>query len=391
MQNRTGLLLLSTFLPVWAGGERVVKSLGGSTTEYFYFGGLPIAELNGGTWSDYVFAGSKRIAVSTSAGSQNPAGIQAAASTNYVHGDQLGSARMMTTGTILTDPSTPWYATYAPFGQLVYGSLPSHYKFTGKERDDETALDYFGARYYASAEGRFLTPDWSATPEAVPYGHFENPQSLNLYAYVGNNPIADVDADGHWSWKTLLGLTISPEGGDQGAVVQNPGATNNAAGTQSPAADSPVPTAGTTVANIHKFGQFLTGLGAVGNAVQSVADGTKVSAAVQVVNVQVDSNGKPSATSNTALAVTATVNVNGASGDQKLLAQPQVGLSKLVAVSSDLVEEPNGSTHFQGGAVTVGLSTPTLPVTVTVPLPVNPQSTTRADPVIQTCGSCSIQ
>ena len=39
----------------------------------------------------------------------------------------------------------------------------------GKERDSETGLDYFGARYYGSTMGRFLSPDWSAAPMPVPY------------------------------------------------------------------------------------------------------------------------------------------------------------------------------------------------------------------------------
>ena len=68
---------------------------------------------------------------------------------------------------------------------------------TGKERDTESGNDYFGARYYASTMGRFMSPDWSAKAEPVPYGKLDNPQSLNLYAYVGNNPLIRVDADGH--------------------------------------------------------------------------------------------------------------------------------------------------------------------------------------------------
>jgi len=59
--------------------------------------------------------------------------------------------------------------------------------------------DSLGARYYNPALGRFLTPDWSATPEAVPYANLENPQSLNLYSYVLNNPVTSTDADGHYS------------------------------------------------------------------------------------------------------------------------------------------------------------------------------------------------
>lgn len=68
---------------------------------------------------------------------------------------------------------------------------------TGKERDTESGNDYFGARYYASSMGRFQSPDWSDVPMAVPYGDLENPQSLNQYAYVNNNPLSMVDNDGH--------------------------------------------------------------------------------------------------------------------------------------------------------------------------------------------------
>jgi len=68
---------------------------------------------------------------------------------------------------------------------------------TGKERDTESGNDYFGARYYASSMGRFMSPDWSAKVEPVPYSKLGNPQTLNLYAYVGNNPIMGIDPDGH--------------------------------------------------------------------------------------------------------------------------------------------------------------------------------------------------
>jgi RHS repeat-associated protein len=69
--------------------------------------------------------------------------------------------------------------------------------FTQKERDSYTGNDYFEARYYSSALGRFNTPDWSAKATPVPYAVFDDPQSLNLYAYVRNNPVIHVDADGH--------------------------------------------------------------------------------------------------------------------------------------------------------------------------------------------------
>jgi RHS repeat-associated protein len=69
--------------------------------------------------------------------------------------------------------------------------------FTGKERDTESGNDYFDARYYSSAMGRFMSPDWSAKEEPVPYAKLDNPQSLNLYSYVLNNPITAFDNDGH--------------------------------------------------------------------------------------------------------------------------------------------------------------------------------------------------
>ena len=69
--------------------------------------------------------------------------------------------------------------------------------FTGKERDAESGNDYFGARYFASAMGRWLSPDWSAKEEPVPYAKLDDPQTLNLYGYVGNNPVGRVDGDGH--------------------------------------------------------------------------------------------------------------------------------------------------------------------------------------------------
>ena len=74
---------------------------------------------------------------------------------------------------------------------------------TNKERDTETGNDYFLARYYNSATGRFLSPDWSVKVAPVPYAKLDNPQSLNLYIYVLNNPMDKVDPDGHDFWDKL--------------------------------------------------------------------------------------------------------------------------------------------------------------------------------------------
>lgn len=78
---------------------------------------------------------------------------------------------------------------------FIYDCTPhfvhSAYKFTGKERDAETGLDYFGARYYASNMGRFMSPD------SPGFAHLSNPQAWNLYSYTYNNPISSIDPDGH--------------------------------------------------------------------------------------------------------------------------------------------------------------------------------------------------
>lgn len=70
--------------------------------------------------------------------------------------------------------------------------------YTGKERDAESGLDFFGARFYGSTIGRWMSPDWAEKAEPIPYSSLSDPQSLNLYSYVYNNPLSKADADGHW-------------------------------------------------------------------------------------------------------------------------------------------------------------------------------------------------
>jgi RHS repeat-associated protein len=77
----------------------------------------------------------------------------------------------------------------------------------GKERDAESGLDYFGARYYGSSMGRFMSPDWATKPEAVPYSSLSDPQTLNLYGYMRNNPLGGTDKDGHCGQQQAGGTT----------------------------------------------------------------------------------------------------------------------------------------------------------------------------------------
>jgi RHS repeat-associated protein len=120
--------------------------------------------------------------------------------------DHLGSTRMVvdrsgSLGGIKRDDFAPFgEELYAGIrrngmgqGQYGYGPPPSNVrqKFGSKERDIETNLDYFGARYYASAQGRFVSPD-----EAFADQDQSNPQSWNLYSYARNNPLRYIDEDG---------------------------------------------------------------------------------------------------------------------------------------------------------------------------------------------------
>lgn len=82
---------------------------------------------------------------------------------------------------------------YSPYGRERFGSTApfavSH-RFTGQVLDDETGLYYYGARYHDPQLGRFIQAD-TLIPD------LDNPQTLNRYAYVANNPLKYVDPSGH--------------------------------------------------------------------------------------------------------------------------------------------------------------------------------------------------
>jgi RHS repeat-associated protein len=160
--------------------NRVQKSNG----KLYWYGGTvdPMAESDssGNLTEEYIFLAGKRIAMLT----------LSAGTVNYYVSDHLGSSRIVTnsSGTILDD------SDFYPYGgeRSYSSSSGNNYKFTGKERDTESGLDDFAARFYTSNYGRFLSADDSKFAKPA------DPQTWNLYTYVSNNPINAVDPTGHF-------------------------------------------------------------------------------------------------------------------------------------------------------------------------------------------------
>jgi RHS repeat-associated protein len=167
-------------------GNRLEKSSG---KIYWYGAGSEIldeSDLSGNFTNEYVFFSGKRIALrNVSSGT-----------IYYYAEDTLGSSRTLVQA---GQTSVCYDADFYPFGgeRDITVSCSQNYKFEGKERDTETGNDDFGARYYASRLGRWLSADWSAVPTPVPYANLKNPQTLNLYAMVRDNPETFADIDGH--------------------------------------------------------------------------------------------------------------------------------------------------------------------------------------------------
>lgn len=202
-------------------GNRIEKSNG---KIYWYGAGTEVlneSDLSGNITDDYVYFGGKRIA-------HYVAGV----GTEYYGEDFLGTSRVISTsaGTACYD------ADFYPFGgeRVVTNTCAQNYKFEGKERDTETGNDDFGARYYSSRFGRWLSPDWSSTPAPIPYANLTNPQTLNLYAMSRNNPETFADLDGH--------------------DLQPPGEYNGNVTVAGPGDFGPPPTM-TTVNNLGDFGE----------------------------------------------------------------------------------------------------------------------------------------
>jgi len=196
---------LGGYTSVWDSEERLFSSsINGVTTSYAYDGdGHRVLKQSPAATTVYLYDAFGELAAEYSTASTvNPDCV-----TCYLSTDHLGSTRLVTDG----GHNVVARHDYLPFGEevpstyggrsnpaLLFGAVDNvNQKFTGKERDSESGLDYFGARYYGSALGRFTSPDWSVKPVPVPYADLANPQSLNQYSYVLNNPLGRADADGH--------------------------------------------------------------------------------------------------------------------------------------------------------------------------------------------------
>lgn len=178
-------------------GKRVEKCTEGTTagkcatgatgTLYWWgTGNAPQAEtdLAGNVLENYVFLNGQRIA------RREP--------TNAVHfyfSNHLGSHAVVENAAGTTCEQD---IDYYPYGGVEYdycggSGVSQHYKFTGNERDGESGLDNFEARYYGNGLGRFMSPD----PLNLTEARLVNPSNtLNKYVYGGNNPLKYVDPDG---------------------------------------------------------------------------------------------------------------------------------------------------------------------------------------------------
>jgi RHS repeat-associated protein len=211
----------------------VQKASSGTPFKLYWYGvgsdPLSESDASGNISEEYIFMGGQRIAMLT----------LSSGAVNYYIQDHLGSSRVVTnsSGTVLDD------SDFYPFGgERAYSSSSgNNYKFTGKERDTESGLDDFAARFYTSNYGRFISADDSK------YMHPADPQSFNLYSYVANNPINAVDPTGHMSQQKMQEMNLpydssqmEMEGGggaagagaDIGDSDPGPGGTNSGSNTQ---------------------------------------------------------------------------------------------------------------------------------------------------------------
>jgi RHS repeat-associated protein len=163
------------------GSTSAVTDLSGSVIARPVAQAGPSAPPAGQTWKLYYHANGKPIAMRVL-----PPG-NSTGTLYFLHSDHLGST------SAVTDPSGSVIARqwYHPYGSVraSTGALPTDITFTA-QRSDATGLYFYNARYYSGVLGRFISAD-TIVPEPG------NPQALNRYAYVFNNPLKYLDPSGH--------------------------------------------------------------------------------------------------------------------------------------------------------------------------------------------------
>jgi len=168
---------------VYDGDGNRVRKFGGSNGTLYWpdTSGNVLGETDqsGNPRSDYVFFNGQRIA------RFDPKTL----AVHYYFSNHLGSHVVVTNATGTCEQDIEYYPYGGQRKQYCGTPVAQNYKFTGKERDSESGLDNFGARYNASTMGRFMTPDPMG-------GHQEDPQTLNRYSYVRNNPLNLTDPKG---------------------------------------------------------------------------------------------------------------------------------------------------------------------------------------------------
>ena len=178
-------------------GQRVRKLVGENLRFIYGIGGQEIAEFSGASGAlqkEYIYGASGLLATI------EPTAVNANG-TRYTTADNLGTPRVVTNASA----GVVSRHDYRPFGEEMGSGVGGRttgmgysvadgvrQRFTSKERDNETGLDYFGARYYGSTQGRFSSVD----PKMLGVKQVVNPQRWNRYAYVVNNPLALYDPDG---------------------------------------------------------------------------------------------------------------------------------------------------------------------------------------------------
>lgn len=202
-------------------GKRVSQTVSGSPMVYVYDGLKIIYEKNltSGLVTDLYYGDNVQLAKTVGSLSY------------YFLKDRLASTRVE----VDSSGRTVFSSNYEPFGMQYGSSGVESFMYTGKYYDSSTGLYYYNTRFYDSTIQRFMTED-------TYHGSNDNPQSLNRYTYVLNNPETLVDPTGHetltvsWGWnepgydetrRQSASVTVSAQlGADSVQVSWNLPATN---------------------------------------------------------------------------------------------------------------------------------------------------------------------